>query len=99
MPTVQALDHIAIATKNLEESLTFWQAQLGLVCEHIEELPERGIRVAFLPVGNTRIELVSPLPGREHDSEVSKFLTDRGGGIHHIALRTPDVDTDIKEMS
>lgn len=99
MPTVQALDHIAIATKNLEESLAFWQAQLGLVCEHIEELPERGIRVAFLPVGNTRIELVSPMPGREHDSEVSKFLTDRGGGIHHIALRTPDVDNDIKEMS
>lgn len=99
MPTIQALDHIAIATKDLDGALAFWQAQLGLVCEHIEELPERGIKVAFLPVGNTRIELVCPLPGREADSEVSKFLTDRGGGIHHIALRTDDVDGDTKAMA
>lgn len=99
MPLIEALDHIAIATANLEEALAFWQQQLGLACAHIEELPERGIRVAFLPVGNTRIELVSPLPGREKDSEVSAFLEKRGGGIHHIALRTPDVDADIKAMS
>lgn len=99
MPNITALDHIAIATKDLEGSLTFWQAQLGLVCEHIEELPERGIRVAFLPVGDTRIELVAPMAGRENDSEVSKFLADRGGGIHHIALRTPDVDADTAAMA
>ena len=98
MPQIEALDHIAIATKNLDESLAFWEQQLGLKCDHVEELPDRGIRVAFLPIGNTRIELVSPLPGRENDSDVSKFLTDRGGGIHHIALRTPNVDQDTKEM-
>jgi methylmalonyl-CoA epimerase len=98
MPTIEGLDHIAIATTNLETALQFWQAQLGLVCEHVEELPERGIKVAFLPVGNTRIELVAPLPGREDDSEVSKFLRERGGGIHHIALRTPDVDADSAAM-
>jgi methylmalonyl-CoA epimerase len=50
-------------------------------------------------VGNTRIELVSPLPGRENDSEVSKFLNERGGGIHHIALRTPNVDADTAAMA
>jgi methylmalonyl-CoA/ethylmalonyl-CoA epimerase len=99
MPRIEALDHIAIATANLDESLAFWERQLGLRCEHIESLPERGIRVAFLPIGSTRIELVSPLPGREHDSEVSAFLEKRGGGIHHIAMRTPDVDGDINEMA
>jgi len=98
MPTIEGLDHIAIATTNLETALQFWQAQLGLTCEHVEELPERGIKVAFLPLGNTRIELVAPLPGREDDSEVSKFLRERGGGIHHIALRTPDVDADSAAM-
>jgi methylmalonyl-CoA/ethylmalonyl-CoA epimerase len=98
MPTIEGLDHIAIATANLETALTFWQAQLGLVCEHIEEIPTRGIKVAFLAVGNTRIELVAPLPGREDDSEVSKFLRERGGGIHHIALRTVDVDVDSAAM-
>jgi methylmalonyl-CoA/ethylmalonyl-CoA epimerase len=98
MPTIEGLDHIAIATADLETALTFWQAQLGLVCEHIEEIPTRGIKVAFLAVGNTRIELVAPLPGREDDSEVSKFLRERGGGIHHIALRTADVDVDSAAM-
>ena len=98
---IVGLDHIAIATKDLDEALLFWQAKLGLRVEHIEELPERGIRVAFLPVGaagGVRIELVAPLAGREHDSEVSKFLSERGGGIHHIALRTDDVDADSQAL-
>ncbi len=94
MPTIEGLDHIAIATADLDGALRFWEAQLGLTCEHIEEIPERGIKVAFLPVGNTRIELVTPLLGREDTSEVSGFLKKRGGGIHHLALRTADVDTD-----
>jgi methylmalonyl-CoA/ethylmalonyl-CoA epimerase len=95
MPNIEAIDHIAIATTNLEESLRMWEQQLGISCEHIEELPERGIRVAFLPVGGTRIELVAPLHDR---SEVSKFLAERGGGIHHIALRTRDVDGDVEGL-
>jgi methylmalonyl-CoA/ethylmalonyl-CoA epimerase len=95
MTNIKAIDHIAIATPNLEDSLRMWEQQLGIVCEHIEELPERGIRVAFLPIGDTRIELVAPL----HDkSEVSKFLAERGGGIHHIALRTTDVDGDVAAL-
>jgi len=98
-PTIEALDHIAIATADLDAGLAFWRDQLGLACDHIEELPERGIRVAFIPVGGTRIELVSPLPGREDNSEVSKFLKDRGGGIHHIALRTPNVDADAAAVA
>ena len=99
---VSGLDHIAIATANLDEAIQFWEARLGLKVTHIEELPTRGIRVAFLPIGpakdGPRIELVAPLPGRELDSEVSKFLKDRGGGIHHIALRTDDVDRDTKDL-
>lgn len=95
---ITGLDHIAIATADLHGALRFWEAQLGLKVEHIEELPERGIRVAFLPVGGTRIELVSPLPGREHDCEISKFLAERGGGIHHLALRTDDVDADTQAL-
>jgi methylmalonyl-CoA/ethylmalonyl-CoA epimerase len=96
MPNIAALDHIAIACPDLEVALAFWEKQLGLSCSHVEELPARGIKVAFLPVGDTRIELVAPL----HDkSEISKFLAERGGGIHHIALRTPSVDDDVKEMT
>lgn len=96
MPKIAALDHIAIACPDLDAALAFWQQQLGLTCSHVEELPSRGIKVAFLPVGDTRIELVAPL---HEKSEVSKFLAERGGGIHHIALRTPTVDDDVKEMA
>jgi methylmalonyl-CoA epimerase len=95
MPKVRAVDHIAIATPDLQESLALWEKALGIRCEHVEELPDRGIRVAFLPIGDTRIELVAPLRA---DSEVSAFLDKRGGGIHHIALRTDDVDGDITEL-
>lgn len=95
MPAIQSVDHIAIATTNLEESLALWERALGIKCDHVEELPDRGIRVAMLPIGDTRIELVAPL----HDkSEVSGFLEKRGGGIHHIALRVADVDAGITEL-
>jgi methylmalonyl-CoA epimerase len=95
MPSVRALDHIAIATDDLEESLRFWRDSLGLTPSHTEDLPDRGIRVAFLPIGDTRIELITPL---RDDSEVSGFLSKRGGGIHHLAFRTDDVDADVEEL-
>jgi methylmalonyl-CoA/ethylmalonyl-CoA epimerase len=92
---VQALDHIAIATADLDASLKMFEEALGITCDHVEELPDRGIRVAFLPIGDTRIELVTPM---REGSEVSAFLAKRGGGIHHIALRTTDVDAATAEL-
>lgn len=92
---VQGIDHIAIATTDLEASLALWERALGLRCQHVEELPERGIKVAMLPVGDSRIELVAPLHG---NSEVSAFLEKKGGGIHHLALRVADVDAGIAEL-
>ena len=95
MPKPTQIDHIAIATPNLDESLKFYQEQLGLEVSHVEELPERGIRVAMLPIGEATIELVEPL----HDqSEVSGFLAKRGAGIHHIALRSENVDEDVETL-
>lgn len=92
---VRALDHIAIATPDLEESLRFYEETLGIRCSHIEELPDRGIKVAFLPIGGTRIELVAPTRA---DSEVSAFLEKRGGGIHHLCFSTDDVDHDVEAL-
>jgi methylmalonyl-CoA epimerase len=92
MPAVKKLDHIAIATPDLEESLAFWEQALGLTASHTEFLEDRGIKVAFLPVGDTRIELVAPIRA---DSEISSFLAKRGGGVHHLAFSTPTVDEDV----
>ena len=95
MPKVEKLDHIAIVTDNLDDSLAFYRDQLGLECQSREVLEDRGIEVAFLPIGDTRIELVAPL----HDqSEVSSFLTKRGAGIHHLAFRTSSVDDDCAAL-
>ena len=95
MPDLRSLDHIAIATDDLEASLEFYEQQLGIKASHTEDLEDRGIRVAFLPIGETRIELIAPL---RSDSEVSGFLAKRGPGIHHLCFSTPDVDADLEEL-
>lgn len=95
MPHAKSLDHIAIATENLDESLALFEKALGIRCEHVEEIPERGVKVAFLPIGGTRIELVAPTRA---GSEVSAFLDKRGGGIHHLAFTVDDVDSDVKAL-
>lgn len=82
------INHLGIAVRDLEEALLVWRDGLGLTLLQVVELPERGLRVAFLPCGEAMIELLAPL----HDqSEISKFLSDRGPGIHHVCLQTADL--------
>jgi methylmalonyl-CoA/ethylmalonyl-CoA epimerase len=82
------VDHIGIATASLDEALGFWREALGLEVTHTEEVAEQGVRVAMLPAGEPRIELLEPT-GPE--SPVAKFLAKRGPGIHHVALRVSDI--------
>ncbi|HEX8071161.1 MAG TPA: methylmalonyl-CoA epimerase [Pyrinomonadaceae bacterium] len=82
------LDHIGIATERLDEALGFWRDALGLALTHTEEVAEQGVRVAMLPAGEPRIELLEPT-GPE--SPVAKFLQKRGPGIHHVAVRVSDI--------
>ena len=92
----RAIDHIGIVVDDLDQALVFWVQQLGLTCAQIEELPERGLRVAMLPLGATRIELLAPT---RPDSEVSGFLAKRGPGIHHLCLSSGDVDADLAGLA
>lgn len=86
--TPHRINHLGIAVRTLDEGLAVWRDALGLQVTQTVELPERGLQIAFLPCGETMIELLAPL----HDqSEVSKFLADRGGGIHHVCLETADL--------
>ncbi|MDT5061743.1 MAG: methylmalonyl-CoA/ethylmalonyl-CoA epimerase [Acidobacteriota bacterium] len=82
------LEHIGIATRSLDDALHFWRDALGLEVGHTEIVEEQKVRVAMLPVGEPRIELLEPTSG---DSPVAKFLEKRGGGIHHIAVRVDDI--------
>ena len=71
MSTISHIDHIAIAVKSIAEVRSFYELSLGLPITEIEEMPERGIRVAFIRLGATTIELIEPLHAR---SEISSFL-------------------------
>jgi methylmalonyl-CoA/ethylmalonyl-CoA epimerase len=88
MPAPDRINHIGIAVRTIDEGLAVWRDALGLAVQQVVEMPERGLRIAFLPCGETMIELLAPL---HEGSEVSKFLADRGPGIHHVCLETADL--------
>ena len=91
----KTLDHIGIVVDDMEQALAFWCDALGLELIEIEELPDRGLRIAMLPVGDSRIELISP---SRNDSEISAHLNKRGPGLHHICLRSDDVQKDLDQL-
>ncbi len=89
------LEHIGIATRELDEALGFWRDALGLEVADIEEVSEQGVRVAMLPIGETRVELLEPT---RDDSPIAKFLEKRGAGIHHIAVRVDDIRAALEKL-
>jgi methylmalonyl-CoA/ethylmalonyl-CoA epimerase len=89
------IDHIGIATKGIDEALKFWADALGLENVHTETVDDQKVRVAMLPLGESRIELLEPT---SEDSPISKFLEKRRGGIHHIAVEVEDIQTSLKQL-
>ena len=89
------IDHIGIATEHLEDGLAIWRDALGLTVQETEEVAEQRVRVAMLPIGDTRIELLEPTTP---DSAVGKFLAKRGPGIHHIAVKVEDINASLAEL-
>ncbi len=86
---VGGIDHIGIAVHSIEAARRFFEEILGLQVEDVEEVAEQGVRLAFLPVGNTRIELLEPL---DDTGPVARYLARHGEGVHHIAYRVADID-------
>jgi methylmalonyl-CoA/ethylmalonyl-CoA epimerase len=82
------IDHLGIAVRSIDEASRFYRDALGLSCTGIEEVPDQKVRVAFFPIGDTRIELLEPTAD---DSPIAKFLDKRGPGLHHIAYRVADL--------
>ena len=82
-----AVDHIGIAVESIETALRFYES-LGLVSDRREAIPAEKVRVAVLSAGDSRIEL---LEASAPDSPIARFLAKRGPGLHHIAIRVPDV--------
>ncbi len=89
------IEHIGIATHNIDDALKFWRDALGLRVVETEEVAEQGVRVAMLPLGEPRIELLEPT---SESSPVARFLEKRGAGIHHIAVRVDDIRATLQNL-
>ena len=89
---------MAIAVPDIDESLKFWRDALGIELHHVEDVPSQKAKVAFLPVGDSEVELVKPTAD---DTGVAKFLAERGGGMHHLCFEVDDIvgnaGADLKE--
>ncbi len=89
------INHLGIATKGIDEALKFWSEALGLENVHTEVVEDQKVRVAMLPIGESRIELLEPT---SEDSPISKFLEKRGPGIHHIAVEVDDIEAALAKL-
>jgi methylmalonyl-CoA/ethylmalonyl-CoA epimerase len=92
---VKKIDHIGIAVENLDNAVAFWRDSLGLPLQGIEEIPARGLKIAFFKVGEVLVELLAPLTP---DSEIGKFLEKRGPGMHHLALESSTLSDDVVDL-
>lgn len=89
------LDHVGVAVTSLEEALAPYQDGLGLTVSEIEEVPSQQVRIAFLPVGDTRLELLEPT-GK--DSPIGRFLQRRGQGVHHLCFQVEDIEAALERF-
>ena len=93
-PVISGVDHIGIAVHSIDEARLFYQA-LGLEIESIEEVETEGVRVALIPCGASRIEL---LEATTSSSPIARFIQKRGVGIHHICFATSDVRSSQRQL-
>lgn len=89
------VDHIGIAVKSIDDALPFYLDQLHMKLEAIEEVPSEKVKVAFLKVGETRLELLESL---EEDGPIAKFIKKRGEGVHHIALGVDQLNERLVQL-
>ncbi len=95
MSDLKRLDHVAVLVPDLDQALAFWQDQLGLSLDHVETVSSMAVKIAFLPLGESEIELVQPTT---EDSGLAKYLAKRGPGLHHICIETDDIKGKLAKL-
>lgn len=95
MPKIIKINHIGIAVPDIDASLTFWRDALGLEVDHVEEVASSKSMVAFIPCGESDVELVKPTAD---DTGVAKFIAEKGGGMHHLCFEVDDIDAMLAEL-
>jgi len=89
------IDHIGIAVKSLDSAVKIWEAILGIKANVISEVKSQAVKVAFFGTKNGKIELLEPT---KNDSTIRKFLDKKGEGVHHIAIKTKNLDSLIDKL-
>jgi methylmalonyl-CoA epimerase len=95
---LRRVDHIAIAVRDIDAALKFYQDTLGIVPSVVADVPTEGVRIAFLPLGGpegTKIELIQPL---DPTNSIGHFLEKHGEGQHHICLEVTDIDAALAQL-
>jgi len=92
---IQKIDHICIAVKSIDEAMKIYTEILGLKVTGIETVEEQKVKTAFIPIGESEIEL---LESTSPDGPIAKFIEKRGEGIQHIALRVDNIEAKLKEL-
>lgn len=93
--TVNYMDHVGIAVKDIYAALQFFENIFGLPPGHVADLPQQGVRATLLEVGQTRLELLQPL---SDDTTVGRFLARHGEGLHHLALNVTDLSDKLRKL-
>lgn len=88
MPTIKAVNHVAVVVDDMEKSLRFWRDALGIQLHELRDVPAEKSQVAFLPIAGAEVELVMPTT---NDSGIAKYLAKHGPGMHHLCLEVDDV--------
>jgi methylmalonyl-CoA/ethylmalonyl-CoA epimerase len=89
------INHIAVVVEDVNEALNFWQKALGLPLAQIEHNEGEEVDIAFLPLGDSEIELIAPFT---EGSGVAKYLAKRGAGMHHLCLEVDDIDAIMQQL-
>jgi len=89
------IDHVGIAVKSLSEAVKVYENMIGLRVSGYDQVDDQGVRVAMLPAGDSRIELLEPVTP---DSPIAKFMAKRGEGIHHIAIRVDNIEEALARL-
>ena len=88
--------HIAVVVRDLEAALVLYRDTLGLPLETIQAIPQDGVRIAFLPLDGTKLELVEPT---DPTTGVARFLEARGEGFHHVCFEVPDLTEALTRLA
>jgi methylmalonyl-CoA/ethylmalonyl-CoA epimerase len=88
--------HVAVVVRDLDAAIGFYGHTLGLTVESVLPVPSDGVRIAFLPVGESRVELVEPT---DSATGVARFLESRGEGFHHVCFEVPHLADTLTRLA